>query len=131
MTSWCYNKIVVIGKKDKIQQVFDFLKTGQSEFDFEIILPTPKDADPYKWRLSNWGTGYNSFEPMTMMPYIWFKTAYGNSLEVTEKLSALFPDVTFSHKWRLEMDGDGGLMERFKGGKYTLCKEIKKKNLDF
>ena len=74
MPNWCSNYLTIVGSKEEIEKVRDYVSRKETTeqgpvfypFSFESILPTPPDAldgrDPFKkdgwynWRVDNWGT---------------------------------------------------------------------------
>lgn len=61
--------------------------------------------DWYSWSVENWGTKWNSYGYKEFPEYqeadseIRFLTAWSAPHPILEKLSELYPDVTFSHRW--------------------------------
>lgn len=71
-------------------------KTGVEEFDFEIIIPTPEGADPYKFHCDNWDTKWNAYnQNITTYTEFSFQTAWSTPIKIFEKLSKLEPRLTF------------------------------------
>jgi len=76
MPNWVSNTLRII--KGDPKEVFDLIRTEQSVFDFNTIVPMPEhiqhpdeEVDPvdlagfkvpewYKWSLQNWGTKWNA-----------------------------------------------------------------------
>lgn len=62
-------------------------------------------ADWYSWSIANYGTKWNSYGYDDFPKYqegsdmIKFLTAWSPPYPVLEKLSEMYPDVTFSHQW--------------------------------
>lgn len=123
MPNWCYNEIEVVGENSIIKQMLEKIKTEDSDFDFNTIIPYPKqfaDLDAktaneqgygaegynsggYEWCIDNWGTKWGACEAS-----VWnegevlslnFDTAWSPSLPVTKALSIAFPELTFTHKY--------------------------------
>ncbi len=53
----------------------------------------------YDWSCENWGTKWGAMDSRIEDNEITFDTAWSASLPVTAKLSEMFPEVVFSHKW--------------------------------
>tara|TARA_R100001143_G_scaffold41003_1_gene37294 strand:- start:492 stop:959 length:468 start_codon:yes stop_codon:yes gene_type:complete len=90
MPNWTYNNVQFVGKtEDNVKQLKDLLKSKDNDFDFNNIIPQPKEltdtvsgsenAKPqwqkdrsedlkgrygfdnwYDWSINNWGTKWNS-----------------------------------------------------------------------
>ena len=76
-------------------------------FDFDKIIPMPEMTDDwYGWRVSNWGTKWNSFN-LTFLDddTIRFNTAWNCPEPVIRKLSELYPYVEIEHWWADENYG--------------------------
>ncbi len=62
-------------------------------------------TDWYDWSIKNWGTKWNAYGYKEFPSYqdgdseIRFLTAWAAPHPILEKLSELYPDVTFSHQW--------------------------------
>jgi hypothetical protein len=89
MPNYCYNLVEVEGEEKEIKRLVDFVSTKDNEFDFESVLPYPKewkeldnkvaqmrddnipfDKIPkdgynqggYEWCIRTWGTKWNSIQ---------------------------------------------------------------------
>lgn len=98
-----------------------------SEFDFDSIVPQPKDImgkqhDPsevnpvsvyyqlpywYDWRVNNWGTKWNADDVYVGNSVFTFNTAWANAEPVIRALSEKFPEVTITVKFADEDCGGG------------------------
>ena len=78
MPNWCYNRVEICGDPEEMDEFRKLVKSKESEFDFNKILPMPKELDDtikgskhvpseelkekygfdnwYDWRVHNWGT---------------------------------------------------------------------------
>jgi hypothetical protein len=125
MPNWCMCELKVKGKNGEIQK---FLKDIHSEtdeniFDFERIIPTPKELldnskspnelkmaenekkygarDWYAWRKKNWGTKWNTdcqkdaLQLKDEMCSLVFDTAWTPPCPIIDKLSEMFPTLYF------------------------------------
>lgn len=111
MPNYITNRLEIIGDKDRVREVMDFMKRGQSKFDFNNIMPEPEDLyerpdigpDPawYMWRMEHWGVKWNA--PDTCIGQdgaIWFHTAWdGVADTIIRALSERFPDVRLEYAW--------------------------------
>lgn len=67
-------------------------------FDFELIIPTPKDADWYSFHCSQWGTKWNSYAikvEMETHTKFKFQTAWSTPHPIFIKLSQMEPKLVF------------------------------------
>lgn len=117
------NKVVIIGKSERIKEIVEFLKSedGIQSIDFNKIIPMPVEllntTSParekdifliakygsdnwYDWSCKNWGTKWNAYstsEPMLnpkgTRATYLFQTAWSTPAPVIRKLSEKFPDV--------------------------------------
>jgi len=60
--------------------------------------------DWYDWSCKNWGTKWNAYDYMEGTDYsqnddLQFETAWSAPHPVIEKLSQMFPEIAFEHKW--------------------------------
>ena len=58
----------------------------------------------YEWCISNWGTKWNAYGYDENADYgqnenMWFQTAWSAPHPIVEKLSEMYPDITFEHEW--------------------------------
>ena len=69
-------------------------------------------TDWYDWSIKNWGTKWNAYGYKEFPEYqegdseLRFLTAWSAPHPILEKLSELYPDVTFSHRWADEDFGN-------------------------
>lgn len=61
-------------------------------------------ASWYDWCVKNWGTKWNACEPTLDFDennedYLRFETAWSPPHPILEKLSEMFPSITFQHAW--------------------------------
>jgi len=91
MPNHCYNRVEIFGESKEIHQIKHQLKTAETDFDFDTIIPTPnfnkipndkgelpvprkhgfggfefpdgsQDDRWYHWHIDNWGTKWNSYD---------------------------------------------------------------------
>jgi hypothetical protein len=110
MPNWVRNTLAVI--KGDPKELFEFIRTDKSVFDFNKLIPVPDsienskeevfgpmgDTVPawYEWAIDNWGTKWNASdaEYSTKDPehVICFKTAWDPPVPVFEALAKGFPE---------------------------------------
>lgn len=150
MPNWCFNKVTVSGDKDEVEKVVSFVKSEESDFDFNKVLPYMgdgrectdgrqgednnfNDKDPvlgvngYEWCWRNWGTKWTANEVETSFSGLdaefSFLTAWSPPSPVILKLSSLFPSLTFY----LDFDEEGNELfgeEEYRGGRLVSQTEI-------
>jgi len=78
MPNWTANNVLFVGKRKQLETLKDMLKSDDNEFDFNNIVPMPKniyrgllgreeeekygDNNWYRWSIDNWGTKWNSVD---------------------------------------------------------------------
>ena len=92
MPNHCHNRVEIYGEPKEIHQIKHRLKTAETDFDFDTIIPTPnfnkipndkgelptkvdspiggfmqfpdgsQDDRWYHWHIDNWGTKWNSYD---------------------------------------------------------------------
>ena len=102
------NRIKLIGEPADVRRVMEAVKVdkvGPGSLDFEKVIPMPDDVeDSYNWCIDNWDTkwnsyGYESFETEENSDTISFLTAWSAPHTILEKLTTMFPTITFEHEW--------------------------------
>jgi hypothetical protein len=103
MPNYVFNKIEIIGTDDQIFEVREFIKgrpfTDDKEYciDFNKIIPSPEDRS-IEWCEDNWGTKWNALDQCVKADdVITFRTAWNYVPRIVERLSQLFPAVTFKY----------------------------------
>ena len=114
MPNWCSNAIYVKGPKVSLDALENLLKTGETEFDFNLFLPYPQEfkvlpdeghnQGGYDWCVENWGTKWNASDPSREHPNyntydyiaIWFESAWSPPLGVVQAMSKKFQDLLIS-----------------------------------
>ena len=115
MPNWCENDLTISGKKDRVLELIEFVKSESRAFDFDNIVPFPKgmaelttgwckiDEIERDWFVLNWGTKWNAYkvdEPVvrdldsesTHAEYH-FDTAWSPPEPVINALIHSFPDL--------------------------------------
>lgn len=70
----------------------------------------------YDWSINNWGTKWNAFDSEIYNNTISFQTAWSASFPITEKLSEMFPDLSFVHEFADEDIGSNCGEIEYMGG---------------
>lgn len=133
------NRLKIIGNKEQIQQVKDFLKGKwddgtEKNIDFNNITPMPrwvfnknltrKDEEKYGkescwlgWSIKNWGTKWNAYESNLEDEenIIRFSTAWNDVEELILKLGRIFEEIEFEYAWASEDFGYCVGLVKFKG----------------
>lgn len=127
--------VEVSGKPQQIKELFTLFQeqSPKHDFDFNCIIPEPKDDPNYKageniplaeadgynwynWRLEHWDTKWNAYQlddnpsnPVTMLKpaenTIEFYTAWSTPAPIFTKLSTMFPDLTLTVHFASEDTG--------------------------
>lgn len=108
------NRIKLIGEPAEIRRFMGIIKSdefGLGSIDFNKVIPMPANVDDsYNWCIDNWGTkwnsyGYEDFENTENTGTISFLTAWAAPHPILEKLTTMFPTITFEHEWADENIG--------------------------
>ena len=78
MPNWTANNVLFVGERDRLETLKDMLKSKDNDFDFNNIVPMPKNIyrgslgtveeekygknNWYHWSIDNWGTKWNSVD---------------------------------------------------------------------
>ena len=137
------NRLTILGTKEEINEVLEFIKlenspenkiSGIGTIDFNKITPMPKwvfqgDLSSkeekkygsencwYEWCVTNWGTKWNAYSQLddrNTENTIYFQTAWGGVPELIEKLAWIFPNVTIKYAYANEDFGHGVASYTFK-----------------
>ena len=78
----------------------------------------------YEWCINNWGTKWNAYGYGENTDYskcknLWFQTAWSAPHPVLQKLSEMYPDITFEHEWADEDIGTNCGRKVYSGGECT------------
>lgn len=126
MPNYVVNKLKVQGDKQKVKELFDFIKSDDGFcMDFNKITPMPKwvynkdlsekDEEKYgkencwlEWRRKNWGTKWNAIKAEKSYYFnpsepkedtIFFETAWSGVPTLISKLGFIFPTVIIDYYW--------------------------------
>lgn len=107
MANYCNNQLKVIGDTKQLKEFKKKTQTKKLLFTLEKLAPTPKaylkkgDERWYEWRIKNWGTKWDvcadsiSRDGDEDIDEISFDTAWAPPLEWLQKVSKIFPKLTF------------------------------------
>lgn len=119
------NKITVLGTKEQIKEVFEYIKIeeeyeGNHTIDFNKITPMPKwvyqacgitmeDEQKFGventclgWARKNWGTKWNAYDQPDMRNTdntVYFSTAWNGVPKLIQKIAWIFPDVEIIYEY--------------------------------
>ena len=137
------NIVTYEGDRMQIAEMLEAIKDdtlGIGTVDFEKIIPMPDDIyrgnlgkkekelygdkNWYDWRKANWGTkwncyGYDAGYDYSQTDSLWFQTAWSAPHPILQKLSEMFPEIEFKHRWADEDIGYNCGQHRYFGGERT------------
>ena len=123
MPNWCNNRVEIYGESDQIKEVKKTLEGEETCFDFNNIVPMPKELEGttsptpepdsfeakrlrkqhgydnwYDWCCDNWDTKWNTAsasldEDEGSLNYE-FDTAWGPPIKVIEAIREQYPDLS-------------------------------------
>ncbi len=104
MPNHCVNNLTLTGTPETIKRLLEI------RFDFEQILPAPKDLsgiDILDWRTTTWGTKWNAFDIKILEHGVKgiqarFTTAWAPPVGVFSSLLHMFPDLWLKCEWHEE-----------------------------
>ena len=119
MPNHVLNEIDFFCSEEKFNEIKNFMKTDESLFDFNQLIPMPTDDDfirpdtPlsfeaqkksngrnwYDWSVENWGTKWNAYEIEWNDGSVRFQTAWSAVPKIINALSKKFFDVTMDYQW--------------------------------
>lgn len=113
MPNYCENFLSIEGNADTLKEIMDFVKSDESVFDFEKIVPMPDyiyrgavgakekeiygENNWYDWSYKNWGTKWNSVDAEAWDGEIQFQTAWSPCGPVIAALAEMFPMMRFTY----------------------------------
>ena len=126
MPNWVYNTLTINNQNQrKLKAIAKKLKSEESEFTFQKIVPRPKELDAsdawYDWNIQNWGCKwdasdvYAKIENNTLIYN--FSTPWSAPLDLIYKFSKTVPDSLIEYHYE-EEQGWGGIY-KFKSGIYS------------
>jgi vacuolar-type H+-ATPase subunit F/Vma7 len=98
MPNWITNIVTINASDEVVTKIKEEVKTTENEFDFESILPIPKEFEENSrdWCLDNWGTKWNSSEVWEFEEGFTFNTAWCTPFNLLVGLSKKYPNVEFN-----------------------------------
>jgi hypothetical protein len=122
MSNRCFNHLQIIGRKDEIDKCLNSVKTKESAFDFNAVIPRPENiSDLRRWNIEHWGTHWNAepssgdtivAERIPTGAEMWFDTVWDPPLRVLHELSKKFPELEFQLYFVIE-GGDARLKQKW------------------
>lgn len=125
MPNWCDNELYIVGEEEQILEFLEFAKSDDYYqngeiclLDFNKFVPQPSDDELekmydntkgsmpgwYKWRVDNWETKWNSYDPR--VEEVWndtycvrFNTAWSPPIPVVLAMSEKFPRLEFDLRY--------------------------------
>ncbi len=104
-----------------LERVYDFIRNGQNQLDFDRILPIPSGCkDKPAWVRAHWGTQFGgAFQVERIARNVYHFRTYGKAVPVIAELARRFPDVRFRHQWSEELPGWNAGVIVYENGKET------------
>lgn len=113
MPNYCDNYLTIDGNPDTRNKILTLLKSDESCFDFEKVIPMPENIyrggvgaeekeiygenNWYDWSIKNWGTKWNSVDAEVHYNEIYFQTAWSPCDPVIAALAEKFPSMRFTY----------------------------------
>ena len=113
MPNYCDNFLTIDGNHTTREEILMLMKSEDSAFDFEKILPMPDyiyrggigtkekeiygENNWYDWSVENWGTKWNSVDAEIHSNEIYFQTAWSPCDPVIAALAKKFPTMRFTY----------------------------------
>ena len=106
MPNWCSNRLKVIGPTEIVNVLTEDLKTPETSFSFNKVIPMPEDQEEnwYDWRIEHWGIKWDIdcqymyilgiYTKTTHLEYK-FDTPWGPPTEGIIALSKMNPSLIF------------------------------------
>jgi hypothetical protein len=123
MPNWVTNVLTFEGKR--AQEVIDFMRSEDEEFDFNNIVPE-EWGDSLNWRRKHWGTKWNACQPFVNGNCVSFETAWSHPVPIIEALIERFPDVKIHVKFADEDIGNNLGEYIVQGNTFTYIKDEEK-----
>lgn len=113
MPNYCENYLTIEGNTITLKKIIDFVKSDETAFDFEKIVPMPDyiyrgvigdketelygENNWYDWSNKNWGTKWNSVDAEIWDNDIQFQTAWSPCDPVIAALAEKYPTMRFTY----------------------------------
>jgi len=149
MPNWCYNRVVIDGPTITLRVLAGRAAANDPEKTdsfLRTLIPMPKEFESlegynsggYEWAINNWGTKWaessvemsgENFGDTGQITYS-FDSPWNPPLEGYNKISEMFPELTFIHYWdepgmafcgiRVTKNGEEIMMEEIFDSNYPL-----------
>lgn len=104
MPNWCTNTLVVKGKKSRVKEFSDRVKTNEADLSLDSLVPMDKsllDSDAwYAWRNEHWGTKWDVqaglIESSAGYRAYGFASAWAPPIAWLEQVAPQWPDLSFT-----------------------------------
>ena len=142
MPNWTANNVLFVGERDRLETLKDMLKSKDNDFDFNNIVPMPKNIyrgslgtveeekygknNWYHWSIDNWGTKWNAIRTCVELNdgslYYTFDTAWDCPREIVNALMRMRKTILKDIKISWECIHEDGFEEEtiididFEGG---------------
>ena len=112
MANYVRSVLVMLGTKEDVAKVMNYIAGDNGLMDMNNIIPLPKetDVDIHNWKITNWGST-NALDCIRNKDNtISFSTSWTAPLKAIETLVKMFPAVDFRYYWATDDRGaDSGL----------------------
>lgn len=112
MANYVRSVLVMLGAKEDVAKVMNYIAGDDGLMDMENIIPLPKetDVDIHHWKITNWGSTDALDCIRNKDNTISFSTSWTAPLKAIEALVQKFPEVGFRYYWANDDKGaDSGL----------------------
>lgn len=104
------HNVMKIDDGEKAKEVYAAMKTEESEFDFNAVMPVPaeKEGDEkLEWCTKNWGSKWNAMDPVMLDDRtVYFQTAWSDVKAVVIELARKFNVHKLGYQWASEFRDD-------------------------
>ena len=104
MPNWCENYISISANDDLLEQIHEYVRSENSDFDFEKIIPIPEsiyrgnlrpqereingENNWYDWSVANWGAEWIGGAEVAESGFYWLKTAWSPCEPIIAELAS-------------------------------------------
>jgi hypothetical protein len=104
MPNYCENFVEFVGSPVRIRDLKELITSDENIFDFNRIIPQPKNQITNDWNIENWGTKWDArdveiTEDQPDTYALMFYTAWSEPLPIYQKLAELFPDISITGQY--------------------------------
>ena len=128
MPNYVYNRMRVYGKEADLHKFKDAVKSDESAFSFQAILPEPEDTSEWKkdwlpgwynWRIENWDTKWDAWDVILTIEnnhlFYEFISAWSGPYNIFCDLIETYAELDFRidwwesvNDWYCELNADKG-----------------------